>query len=237
MMKFLPLAVFGVTSLWVQAAQAVEVTGGSVGLSYSAFTEDISVSKIAIDGAVELGFNRNFSAQIDLAYNDFNLTGLNTTTLGVHGIYHLNDTTSFGAFYANEDANGGGDLDIYGIEAGHDTGLFEVEGYLARINGGGVDGDMLGVSGRYEMVNALGVSGSFDRVSGNGADFSKLAVQLDRDFSPSVNLFAEVGTAKVNGGGLTGNEPFVGLGGKFVFGAQRGATFEQRGFTRIFPGL
>jgi len=237
MMKFLPLAIFGVTYLWMQTAQAVEVTGGSVGLSFSAFAEETSVNRVAVDGSVELGFNRNISVQIDLAYSDFNFTGLNTTTLGLHGIYHLSDTTSLGAFYVNEDENGGGDLDIFGVEAGHDAGQFEVEGYLARVNGGGADGDMLGVSARYELPTALGVSGSYDRVSGSGADFRKFAVQLDRDVSPSVNLYAEVGTARLNVAGLTDSEPFVGLGGKFVFGAQRGATFGQRGFTRILPGF
>lgn len=238
MIKILPLAVFGVTSLWMQTAQAVEVTGGSVGLSYSGFTEDFSVSRIAVDGSVELGFNQNISAQVDLAYNDFNLTGLRATTFGLHGIYHISDSTSLGAFYAFEDSNvRGGDLDIYGIEAGHDAGYVEVEGYLGRINGGATDGDMLGVQARYEFASELGMTGSYDRVSSGGNDLSKFAVQLDRDVAPNVNLFAEIGTARVNGGGLSGNEPFVGLGGKVVFGAARGATFEQRGFSRIIPGL
>ncbi|AXI42869.1 porin [Sulfitobacter sp. SK011] len=236
-MKILPLAVFGATSLWMQAAHAVEVTGGSIGLSYSAFTEDTSVSRVGIDGSVELGFNRNISAQVDLGYSDFNITGLNTTTLGLHGIYHVNDATSFGAFYANENANGGGDADIYGIEAGHEAGQFEFEGYLARVDGATSDGDMLGVMARYEFATALGVTGSYDYVDAAGSDFSKLAVKLDRDVAPNVNLYVELGTAKASSGGLSGTEPFVGLGGKFVFGAERGATFEQRGFTRVFPGL
>lgn len=236
-MKILSLAVLGATILSAQHAQAFEFTGGSVALSYSAFTEDTDVSRLGIEGSVEMAFNRNVSLQVDLGYNDFNATGFDTTTLGFHGIYHLSDETSLGAFYANEDASNAGDVDIFGIEAGHETGQYEFEGYLARLNGDGSNADMIGVMGRYEFANELGVTGSYDYVDVEGTKLSKLAVRLDRDVSPNVNLFVELGSAKANGGGLSGSEPFVGLGGKYVFGAQRGATFGQRGFTRILPGL
>jgi hypothetical protein len=236
-MKILSLAFLGATSLWVQTAHAAEVTGGSVGLSYSAFAEDTDFSKISLEGSVEIGFNRNFSVQGDLGYNDFNETGLSAVTLGLHGIYHISDTTSLGAFYTNETADGGGDADIYGLEVGHEAGQFGLEGYLARVDGESADSDIIGVAARYEFRNALGLGGSYDYIDVDGTDISRLAVQLDRDVSESVNLFVELGTAKANSGGLSGSEPFVGLGGKYVFGAGRGSTFDQRGLTRLIPGL
>ncbi len=236
-MKIIPLAVFGAASLCAHAALAVEITGGSIGLSYSAFTEDTSVSRLGLEGSMELGFNQNTGLQIDLGQNEFNATGLSTTTVGLHGIYHMNEVTSFGAFYTFESANGGGDADVYGVEAGHETGQLEFEGYFARIDGNGSDGDVLGVMARYEFADSLGVTGSYDSIDVAGTDLSKFALKLDRDVAPQVNLFVEVGSAKASGGGLSDSEPFVGLGGKFVFGAERGATFEQRGFSRLIPGL
>lgn len=217
-------------------AQAVEVTGGSAGLSYSAFADDTDFNRIGLEGSVELGFNRSLGLQFDAGYNNFDASGIDSNTLGLHGIYHLDDATSFGAFYVREDIEGN-DLDILGVEAGYEMQNWDIEGYIADIDGDGGDGTLGGLKGRYAMDSGLGLTGSYDRADSGGDDLSRFAVRLDRDVSPNANLFVEVGSARADVGGLSDSEPFVGLGGKITFGAERGTTFDQRGFSRLIPGL
>jgi hypothetical protein len=230
------LAALGAALFCAQSAGAVEVTGGSIGLSYSAFTANSDVNRLGIEGAVEFAFNRNISMQADIGHQSFGATGVDSTTLGLHGIFHLDDQTSFGAFYVNENADLG-DVDTFGLEAGYEVGQFEAEGYLSSADDGVDTFAIYGVSGRYEMPNTLGVTGAYDRADDDSAELSRLSIKLDRDVSPAVNLFVEVGTARTTSAGVSDTNTFVGIGGKYVFGAERGATFEQRGFLRLLPGL
>ena len=229
-------AVAGVFLVCATGAQAVEITGGSLGLSYSAFTEDTSVRRSGIEGSIEIGYNQSFSSQIDVTYHELNVTDQDATTFGLHTIYHVNDTTSLGIFYAIEDTPGG-TFDFYGIEAGHEVGQLAFEGYLGRAEARAVDADVIGVSARYAFENTFGVTGAYDNIDLAGADLSKFSLRADRDVTADVNLYLEVGSARVNGAGLSGSEPFVGLGGTYVFGAGRGATFDARGISRLLPGL
>lgn len=234
-MKYQVVAILGASILCAQTAHAVEITGGSVKLSYSAFSDDTSVSRLGLEGSMEVGFNQNFSGQIDLARHEFNVSNEGITTFGLHAIYHVNEATSFGAFYAVEDTSAG-NSDFYGIEAGHETGQFDLEGYLARADDSVDHASVLGLSARYEFQNFLGLTGAYDYIDFDGLDLSKITLRLDRDVAPNVNLYVEVGSAKANAGGLSGSETFVGLGGKFLFGAERGATFDARGLARLLPG-
>ena len=212
---------FGATT-----AQAVEVTGGSVGLSYSAFADETDLNQWGLEGSMELGFNRNLSLQIDAAYRDFDFTNIDSTLLGLHGIYHMNEATSLGVFYTLEDIEGE-EADIFGLEAGYEVQQWQFEGYIANVDTDLGDATLGGIKARYEMQEGFGLTG----------DLSRFAIRLDRDVSVNTNLFLEVGSAKAEAGGVKISEPFVGLGGEIAFGADRGTTFEQRGLTRLIPGL
>ncbi|MEM5542095.1 hypothetical protein WNY61_05035 [Sulfitobacter sp. AS92] len=233
---FPALTLTAALALGATTAQAVEVTGGSVGLSYSAFTDDTDFNRLGLEGSVEFGFNQNLSLQLDAGYNDFDISGIDSHTLGLHGIYHADEAMSFGAFYTREDVEGD-DLDIVGVEAGYEMLAWEFEGYLGNVDFDGGDGTIGGLKARYETPTGLGVTGSYDHADSSVIDGSRFAVRLDRDVSPMANLFVEIGSAKLDVGGLSDSEPFVGLGGTIAFGAERGATFEQRGFSRLIPGL
>ncbi len=235
-MKLPSIALCGAAILYAQSAQAVEVTGGSIGLSYSAFTEDTDISRFGIEGSVEVGFNRNISLQFDIGHDKLNATGVDSTTLGLHGIYHVDDQTSLGAFYTREDISGS-DVDIVGIEGGFDTGQMEYDAYMANADSVIGNGTLLGIAGRYEFANGLGLSGAYDSLDVSVVDLSKITVKLDRDVAENANLFLEVGTGKANVVGITGSEFFVGVGGKITFGADRGATFERRGVAKLLPGF
>lgn len=238
-MKNLLAAVVGLAATSTMA-QAVEITGGSVGLSYSAFTEDTDFNKLSLSGSVEVGFNQNISAQFDAGTDALGFTNVDAVSFGLHGIYHMSDQTSFGAFYTIEKAEYDGfddDGDIIGVEFGHEVGLTEFEGYLGRGESSGVSGTMLGLSGRYAMANGVGITGSFDYLDIEGIEGRTLAIRLDGDVSENLNMFVEVGTGKATAFGYSESEPFVGIGGKITFGAERGATFERRSLADLLPGL
>ncbi len=222
---------FGATT-----AQAVEVTGGSVGLSYSAFADETDLNQWGLEGSMELGFNRNLSLQIDAAYRDFDFTNIDSTLLGLHGIYHMNEATSLGVFYTLEDIEGE-EADIFGFEAGYEVQQWQFEGYIASVDTDLGDATLGGIKARYEMQEGFGLTGSYERSDDDTGDLSRFAIRLDRDVSVNTNLFLEVGSAKAEAGGVKISEPFVGLGGEIAFGADRGTTFEQRGLTRLIPGL
>ncbi len=235
-MKTHLIAVMGVSFLCAPAVQAAEITGGSVGLSYSAFADDTDFSRLSIEGSLEVGFDRNVSLQFDLGHDRFGETDVDGTTYGLHGIYHLDEMTSLGAFYTNERTEGD-DFDIFGVEAGHESGRTEFEGYLAGVDYDGGSSTLFGLSGRYALDNGLGLGASYDKFDDDFGDISTLAVRLDRDVSASTNLHLEIGSAKVSAGGFSDSEMFVGLGGTIAFGADRGATFERRGVLKLIPGL
>ncbi|UWR24130.1 porin [Sulfitobacter sp. S190] len=239
MTQYFP-ALAGALLLSATAAHAVEVTGGSIKLGFSAFTEDTSVNALSIEGSIEAAFNRSFSVQADLGFHDFGETDVDSHNLSLHAIYHVNDTTSFGAFYTAEDIEGA-DLDLFGVEAGYEMDRLEFEGYFGTgdfDDASDVDGDIFGASARYEFENGLGLTGSFDSFDvDNAFDLTRVAIKLDLDVTDQVNLYLEVGSADIDVDGISASETFVGLGGKIAFGAERGATFEQRGISRLLPGL
>jgi len=236
-MKLTTFAIVGL-AMTGTSAMAAEITGGSIQLEYSAFTDETDFSRVGIEGSLELAFNRNFSVQADLGYQGFNETDLDSNVYGLHGIYHLDDVTSFGIYYTKDDTDIG-DLDIVGVEVGHEVSNVEIEAYLAYADADVADGAFFGLSGRYEFENTVGITGSFDRFDEGSIDANVLTVAVDYDVTPNVNLFLKAGGGEIgiDGLGSTDFEGFVGVGAKIAFGNKRGATFEQRSLTRLIPGL
>lgn len=239
MMKKLMTALVGAI-LGATPVMAVELKGGTVGLSYSAFTQDKDHNRFSFDGGVELAFNHSISGQFDLGRDKFGMADMVSSTVGLHGIFHVSDATSFGVFYTAEsvDTNKGStNVDIYGIEFGRAIGRADLESYIGLGDTGKADGTVLGLSARYELANGIGLGGSFDYVDVKGLEAGKLAVRFDNDVTKNLNLYVEVGSAKARAFGVAESEPYVGLGGKLLFGADKGATFDRRGLSRVLPGL
>ena len=238
MNKFIAAA-FGLVA-FTSAAQAVEISGGSLDLSYSAFTDDTDVDKLNVAGSVELAFTHAASAQLDLGRDAFGTSAADIMSLGLHGVFHLDQATSLGAYYSRDTVDAGGARDsanLYGVEAGHDTGPLQIEGYLGRAEASGADGTMLGVSARYAMPSTIGVTGSIDYLDIEGLEVRTLKARLDGDVSENLNLYVEVGTGKVRAFGASASEPCFGIGGRITFGAARGTTFERRSIGEMIPGL
>ncbi len=225
----------GVSLCLASAVQAAEVTGGTLGLSYSAFTRDTSVNRLGIEGSVEVAFSDALAVQGDLGHQAFNIVGDGATSVGVHGIVHLNANAALGAFYTYEDVPGS-NIDVIGVEGSLATGQWEHEGYLGRFDDGTFDGTTFGVSSRYAFGNSMGLTASYDRADQAGADIYRVGLKLDHAVTQDVTLYVEAGSAGARAGGLSGSEAFVGLGGSFAFGQGGGATFKPRNLTRLLPG-
>tara|TARA_R110002094_G_scaffold171525_1_gene153476 strand:- start:907 stop:1626 length:720 start_codon:yes stop_codon:yes gene_type:complete len=239
-MKTLLGILLGAVIASASALKAGEFTGGSIGVSYSAFTQDGDFDHLSLEGSAEFAFGRQFSGQFDVGSDRFGASDLEALTLGVHGIYHLTDVTSLGAFYTREDVEFQGassDVNIYGVEARHDAGQLSFAGFLGYAETQVDDGGVWGLATRYTMANDIGVSGLYEHIDVNGLEGGKVALRLDGDVSANLNMFVEVGSAKARAFGVWDSEPYVGLGGKLLLGPNRGATFEQRGLSRVLPGL
>ncbi|SDW20266.1 porin [Litoreibacter albidus] len=221
----------------IQPAAAFELTGGSVDLGYSAFADDTDFSKLSLQGSVEAAFTRNFGAQLDLSYHDFNFVNDSGSNMTLHALYHVNEVASLGLFYGR-DSDGSTDIDFYGIEGGYEFNNFDAEMYLATGEEAGISGNMFGLEGRYAINEKTGLGGSIDRVNfDGGVDATRIGVKVDHDLTETFNLNAEVGTARLSVPGLSGTETFVGIGAQFKFGAERGTTFGKRGLLDLIPGL
>lgn len=218
-------------------AHAVEVTGADITLGYSAFTEDNDFNASALEGSLEVGFNKQFGVQLDLGYHKFGAIDDDATTATLHGIYHVDDATSLGLFYGRDSALGG-NIDFYGIEAGHEYDRFDVEGYVAHGEESGFSGTVVGLSGAYAATDSFKLGLSLDNADfDGGVTVRRVGVKGAYDFGTAASVYAEIGSLNGKVGGFSDSETFVGVGASFSFGADRGATFGQRGLAHLIPGL
>lgn len=234
----LAIVACGLTAFIAPSAQAFEITGGELTLSYSAFTDHSSASTTSLTGAVEVGFSKNFGVQVDLATYDLPYGNENGTNATIHAIYHVNDATSLGAFYGTDELNGSS-LDLYGIEVGHEFGAFGLEAYMTNLSDNGTVATMYGLSGNYALNGAFGLTGSVDRLEFDPAPVSvtRLALGMDYSFTPSMSAYAEVATVTVAVPGDSMSENLYEVGARFSFGANRGVTFEKRSYFGFLGGF
>jgi hypothetical protein len=216
-------------------ALALEVVGGSVSLGYSGFTDDLldDINKTTLSGSLEVGISRAFSVQGDLAIINYGLTDLDANNIGLHGIYHLSETTSIGG-YIGQDSVESADLSILGIEAGHQAGPMMLEGYLSRAESSGEDGTIFGLRAAYGLSEDSEIGLRYDDINVDGIGASRISAVGEFGMANGFAITGELGSADIEG---IGSETFFGIGVKVDFGAKRGATFSQRSVVDLFPGL
>ncbi|WP_415184414.1 porin [Phaeovulum sp.] len=234
------IALFALGATLMSApAFAFEFNGGSLGLGYSAFTDDdivapdTTLSKSMIDGSIEMGFTPMWAAQLDLAFADLDASNIDINNVTLHGIYHMDAATSFGAFIGRDDFDSD-NLDLYGLEFRHDMQAISLEGYLGRSKDVGESDVMFGLGGRYAVSDQFGLGLNYDRITSDGSDISTIALGADYAVMPNVLLSAKIGSADLP---FTGSETYFGIGVEYTFGPKGGTTFGPRGLTYILPGL
>lgn len=230
------LAVIGLV-LGCATANA-EVTGGQIKVSQSGFTDDFSVAKTNVSGALELGFGAQFGLQLDLGVNMLNFADETATNIAAHGTYKLSDSTALGAFYGM-DRIGGGQNDFFGVEAAKNFGTGGVQGYLARGEDSGDSGTVLGISGGAVLGNGFGLGASLDHGAfDGGASLTRLGLRGSFGLGEQSNMYAEIGTLNGEIDGLgSDSETYAKIGTTFNFGANSGPTFGDRSLFNLLPGL
>ena len=218
-------------------AHAIEVNGGTVELGYSSLIDITSLSSTKFTGGMEVGITRAFALQFDLGFFKSNSNGKTGRNTAMHAIYHVNDTTSLGAFASNDSVLGG-NITYYGVEGGFEFTGFDAEVYLAAVDDSGVSGTLLGLNLHHRFDNNFGITGKIDHTSlGGGVDLTLFSVGVDYSLTPSSMLYAEIGSLEASVLGLSASQSFVGVGARINFGAARGVTFKRRGFLDLLPGL
>lgn len=222
--------------LCVTSAQAFEVNGGSVSLGYSSFvgkSNATDVNKLAFGASLEFGITQQFALQTDFSIANFGLTDLDNTNLAVHGIGHLNEQTSVGA-YVGKDRLAGIDQSYFGFEVGHQMNAFGTEAYVTFAEDDGSHGTVLGFKGDYKLGETSSVGAKFDNLNVEGFDATRVALTGEMGVAKDVTLTGEVGSVRFED---VGSESYVGIGLKMNFGAKRGATFDRRSLIDLLPGL
>jgi hypothetical protein len=226
-------------------AYAFEITGGDLRLGYSAFTDEVlgeDLGKTALEGSVEFGFDRYIALQFDLGLQDFKLAEKSGNNLAVHVLHHMNEDTSVGLF-VGRDKISSIEADYYGIEAGYEAHNFEFEAYLStgdvsEPSLGSSDVNIVGVSGAFDVSPSLKLTGAVHHADFDGDDSaSRFEVGIQYAASDHLALVASVGSAEGDIYGSSASENFFAVGAELTFGANRGATFGQRGLLRLIPGF
>ena len=226
-------------SIFASPALAVELTGGEFNIQYSRLDDkifDTRLERLSFDGAVEIGFNRNFAAQIDAGFYDFGAIDESGSTLTLHGIYHVDENLSFGAFVGQDDLDVL-ESDFYGLEVGYESGAFEVEAYLGSADSEGEDANLFGIAASYSVNEGFDITGAYELADFDDGSLDRFEVGVRYIASPQMALTASLGSADLEAFGSSGSDNFITVGMSFTFGAERGATFGRRGFLKLIPGL
>ena len=230
----------GLCALFMNAPNihAAEFTGGSADFGYSAFLDDTDVSRLALRGQAELGFDQNFAMQMDIGTYNFGFINDSGTNIGLHAIYHVNHATSLGVFYARDNL-AGGNGDVFGVEAGFDfSNTTAGEAYFSTGDSQGIDANIYGFDLAHYISDAFQLRAGVDFVDSDlGFDLTRWAFGVEYQSIGPANYYAELGSLDANALGLAGSEAFLGFGVRLDFGMDRGATFGQRGLLDLLPGL
>ncbi len=244
------LAISAVTlGVAATGAFAQSFSGGEVSLDYSTYTDGPDDGAVTLSGSAELAITREFGMQVDLSYTNtgeiFGMTDTSqeATSIVLHGIYNINASSSAGLFYGLErnDLEDGDDTasentDFVGIELGYEVGTVAFEIYYAKPLDEIIDtASLYGISGAYTLSDAFAITGDADRLSDDAVSLTSVAVGVEYTAYPGITLDAEVGSANIDTGVFDSSETFIGLGATYTFGAERGATFDNRGLTKLLP--
>ena len=214
-------------------AQAAEVSGAQVGVSYSNLTGSASdADKLSAFGSLEVAFSSAFSVQGDMALNRFGGVDWNGGMFALHGVYHPMQGTAVGAFVGRDRLNSQ-NVDFYGLEASQKLNMIDLEGYLWHTETR-TDGTVLGLSGSYALNDRFSLGGRLDAFNGRGDDYNRIGVTADYKLASSYSVYGEIGRVDAQGSDAEG---YIGLGVRATFGAGQGTTFSQRGLQDLLPGL
>ena len=217
-------------------AQGFGFSGGEISAEALAYSDSRDIGKTAYSGALEFGITQHISVAVDLGFYGLQTLDLQADTATIHGIYQLNETVSLGAFYG-QDTLDGDDARLFGIEGGTEFGAAAVEGYFAKLDGAGDNATLLGVSGTYGFSQSISALGSFNIADLGDASSNRLALGGQYTIANGPDLWAEIGTVKIDDGVISSDDTFISIGARIEFGAARGTTFGRRSLFETASGF
>lgn len=217
-----PIMYIGAVLALTSPAAAQEFTGGELGFEYNQLLDDGSFDGTNYFAGVEVGITRSFSFGLNLSQLDFQD---DTSTATLHGIYHMNDTTSFGAFYsAKED-----DVRIIGVEGGIEIWGGDIGGFIGQLSDGTDDAIVFGLDSNTPIGNsAFSVFTDFDIAADDDIAASTNEIGVGYTINGGPEVFVQYGRADVSASGVSGSTDYIGFGAQIQFGAERGTTFDVR---------
>jgi hypothetical protein len=232
---FLAAAVLAVAAGTAQA-QSFGFTGGEISAEALAYSDGGDIGSTAYSGALEFGITRNISVAVDLGFYGLQTLDLQADTATIHGIYQMSDSVSLGAFYGRDTLEGD-EATVIGLEGGTEFAGVAVEGYFARLDGAGDNATLLGVSGEYGFSDSMAALGSFNIADLGDASSNRLAIGGQYTIASGPDLWAEIGTMKIDDGATVSNDMFISIGARIEFGAARGTTFGRRSLFETGTGF
>ena len=225
-------------------ALAQGFTGAEVNLEYQTFSQDdVESDAMTFSAGVEFGITRAISVGADFSvYNPGEEEGAadesNPSSVTLHGMYHLNDSATVGAFYGRDTIDDL-ELDYYGIEAGYETVNFEIGGYLGTGEENGEEFALLGMDAAY-YFGAFAVTGAISSAGTDGLTAATVELGGRYSFNETFDLYAELGSIGVDFSGdaeVDEEASYIGLGVTMTVGADRGTTFGPRSFITSLTGF
>ncbi len=216
---------------------AAQVTGGSLDIEYDFPTDGGDFGGTTYSGAIEYSITRDFSVSADIAGYRLDNLDNDATSITIHGIYHLDDMTSFGAFVGADELQDADRETLFGFEAGTEFGAAEVEGYIGSRAFDEDSFTLFGADGKYGFGNGISAIGSVSYAANDDDDITRFALGAEYEITGGPQFYAEIGSVTDETFGDDDSQAFIGLGARVAFGAERGTTFGQRSLFEIKPGF
>ncbi len=221
-------AVFAAAVLAVASTPIVaqQFTGGELGIEYNALVDDSNIDGVSYNGAAEMAITRQFGLGLDVDKIDVGFGNIDPR-MTLHGIYHLNETASVGAFYAKTP---GLDIDnaSYGIEGG--TALYggDIGGYIGVQQVGPEEVVIFGLSSDTPISASFSLFTDFDLAADTDLALSTSELGVTYKMQNGPEFYGQYGRVTAATGGGSASEDYIGIGARITFGAARGTTFEGR---------
>lgn len=233
---FKKAAIAAVISTVASPMFAQGFSGGDLSIEVTAPTENTSFSSTSYHAGLEYNINKNFAVAVTASRYGFGNSSAHANSATLHGIYHMNETTSYG-FFAGRDSLNSIDVNHYGFELGTDLGRGNLGAYLGQAVSSGETVNILGVDGSYGFSNQFSLNGDLDQATNGSDSYSKASVGVSYEMNNGPEFFGDFGTVLVKSGGSSADANFITLGARIDFGASRGTTFGARGSFEAFPSF
>lgn len=218
-------------------AMAQGFTGGSVGLSFSGFTDEDNSNgdTTKFDANAEFAVTGDISVAADLTTRSFDGTDDSVNGFTLHGIYAISPDVSLGVFATRETVEDN-DVDTYGGEIAYVSGPIEAQGFLGTSDLNGEDSTLFGVAGSYGLGNGFSITSAYNRLDDNDDDvaFSKIEIGAEYAVGNGAEIYASLGNTQFDFFGSSSDADFFRVGATFNFGPEGGTTFDRRGFFDAF---